>query len=64
MATGSELAKAIEVSTLLEQKGKYAKIISLPCWETLIEQPIAYQKNLFRPYFLNLPTETYEINQR
>lgn len=50
VATGSELAKAIEVSTLLEQKGKYTKIISLPCWETLIEQPADYQKNLFGPY--------------
>ncbi|MBA3537763.1 MAG: hypothetical protein H0T84_14335 [Tatlockia sp.] len=58
VATGSELAKAIEVSTLLDKVGKSTKIISIPCWERLIAQSKSYQESLFMP--LNCPIAIIE----
>lgn len=47
VATGSEVALAIDVANALEQKGKKVRVISMPCWELFEEQDAAYKNSLF-----------------
>jgi transketolase len=46
MATGSELALAIEVADALEKKGKKVRIVSMPCWELFEQQDAAYRREV------------------
>lgn len=48
-ATGSEVALACEVQTLLAEKNLGARVISIPCWERFAEQTEAYKKELDAP---------------
>ncbi len=43
-ATGSEVPMALEVSELLT--GSAVRVVSLPCWELLFEQPVDYLKHV------------------
>lgn len=49
VATGSELALAINVAAELEKLGKDVRVISMPCWEIFEKQDAAYKKSLFGP---------------
>ena len=51
IATGSEVALAIETSKLLEEQGVYAEVISLPSWRRFQDQDEAYQASIMHlPY--------------
>jgi len=43
LATGSEVALAMEAAALLEAEGIAAAVISMPCWELFKQQPAAYR---------------------
>jgi len=49
MASGSEVALAIETAELLEQRGIAANVVSVPCFDLLIEQPKEYIDSIINP---------------
>jgi len=46
MATGSELALALDVALALEKRGKSVRVVSMPCWEIFEEQSEEYRKSV------------------
>jgi len=46
IATGSEVAIAIEARTYLEAAGIRTAVISLPCWELFDQQTLAYRQEI------------------
>jgi transketolase len=44
IATGSELALALEAQTLLEASGVAVRVVSLPSWELFARQPASYRE--------------------
>ena len=46
MATGSEVAIAMEAKALLEAKGLGARVVSMPCWELFAAQDEAYRRRV------------------
>ena len=44
VATGSELATALEAADALKQEGFSIRIVSMPCLERFLAQPESYQK--------------------
>ncbi|CAA6820735.1 MAG: Transketolase (EC [uncultured Thiotrichaceae bacterium] len=46
IATGSELAMAVDAANLLSEKGFKAAVVSMPCWELFEQQPAAYQQKV------------------
>ena len=46
LATGSEVAIAVEARTQLEAQGIGAAVVSLPCWELFDQQPVAYRQQV------------------
>ncbi len=46
MATGSEVAIAMDVAKALEAEGVGADVVSFPCWELFDEQDAAYRADL------------------
>lgn len=44
LATGSEVALALEAQRLLLEEGIPVRVVSLPCWEAFEEQPQAYRE--------------------
>lgn len=46
MATGSEMALALQVATALETKGKAVRVVSMPCIEQFLQQPHSYQESV------------------
>ena len=49
LATGSEVALALEARTLLLERGLHARVVSLPSWEIFDEQPKAYRDDVIPP---------------
>jgi transketolase len=47
VATGSEVALALDVSAELEKLGKSVRVISMPCWEIFEQQPQEYKESIF-----------------
>jgi transketolase len=43
LATGSEVAPALEARQLLAGQGIRAAVVSMPCWELFESQPVAYR---------------------
>jgi len=43
LATGSEVAIAVEARALLQADGIGARVVSMPCWELFEAQPLTYQ---------------------
>ena len=43
LATGSEVAVAVEARDLLANAGIRAAVVSMPCWELFAMQPVAYR---------------------
>jgi transketolase len=46
MATGSEVAIAMDAKKLLEAKGLGARVVSMPCWELFEAQDEAYRRKV------------------
>ena len=46
IATGSEVGLALETATLLESKGKGARVVSLPCWQLFDAQDKNYREEV------------------
>lgn len=47
VATGSELALAVDVAGELEKIGKSVRVISMPCWELFDKQTSEYKDTIF-----------------
>jgi transketolase len=43
IATGSEVALAIDAKNILDGKGVRTRVVSMPCWELFDEQPQSYR---------------------
>ena len=46
LATGSEVAIAMEAKALLEARGLGARVVSMPCWELFAAQDAAYRRRV------------------
>ncbi|RIH81995.1 Transketolase [Calidithermus terrae] len=57
VATGSEVALALEAQSLLAEQGVRARVVSLPCWEAFEAQDPAYRESVLPK---NLPTVSVE----
>jgi transketolase len=49
VATGSEVALALEARALLAREGIGARVVSMPSWELFAAQPDAYRKHVIPP---------------
>jgi transketolase len=49
LATGSEVALALETQKALAEKNVPARVISMPCWEIFAAQPQEYQDQVLPP---------------
>jgi transketolase len=49
IATGSELALAVNAAESLKGEGKSVRVVSLPCWKLFDEQPQAYKDSVLTP---------------
>jgi len=49
LATGSEVAVAIEARELLQKEGVAARVVSMPCWERFEEQEPGYRDAVLPP---------------
>ncbi|MBO0740435.1 MAG: transketolase, partial [Hyphomicrobiaceae bacterium] len=44
LASGSELALAVEARAILAKEGSPAAVVSMPCWELFAAQPVGYRQ--------------------
>ena len=49
IATGSEVALAVQAASLLKQQGMETRVVSMPCWELFEAQPQAYRDQILPP---------------
>jgi transketolase len=49
MASGSEVGLAIETAELLQGRGIAANVVSVPCFDLLLEQPQSYIDSIIKP---------------
>ena len=49
IATGSEVALALEARTRLQAEGIPTAVVSMPCWELFDEQDAAYRAGVLPP---------------
>jgi transketolase len=49
MASGSEVSLAIDVSKELLERGVMANVVSVPCFDLLLEQPQSYIDSIIKP---------------
>ncbi len=49
IATGSEVALAIDAKKILDGKGVRTRVVSMPCWRLFDEQPQAYRDEVLPP---------------
>ncbi|MFN2450516.1 MAG: transketolase [Candidatus Baltobacteraceae bacterium] len=49
IATGSEVALALQAAKLLRGQGIAARVVSMPCWELFAAQPDAYRDDVLPP---------------
>lgn len=49
MASGSEVALALQTAQLLETRGTMANVVSVPCFDLLLEQPQSYIDSIIKP---------------
>ena len=50
LATGSEVHLALQARSLLEAKGIGTRVLSMPSWELLAEQPKSYREEILPPW--------------
>ncbi|HTR54530.1 MAG TPA: transketolase [Kofleriaceae bacterium] len=46
IATGSEVAVALDARTALAKDGVAVRVVSMPCWELFLEQDLAYRESV------------------
>jgi transketolase len=49
VATGSEVALALEAAAVLEDEGSSVRVVSMPCWELFEKQDAAYCREVLPP---------------
>jgi transketolase len=49
LATGSEVSLCLSAQQLLAEKGRRARVVSMPSWELFEEQPAAYHDSVLPP---------------
>ena len=49
IATGSEVALALEAREALQKEGRAVRVVSMPCWELFEEQPEDYRNEVLPP---------------
>jgi transketolase len=49
IATGSEVALAVQAARELEDEGITTRVVSMPCWELFVEQDAAYRRSVLAP---------------
>jgi transketolase len=49
LATGSEVALALQAHQALSDEGIRARVVSMPCWELFEQQPAAYRDEVLPP---------------
>ncbi len=49
IATGSEVALAVDAKKILDGKGARTRVVSMPCWELFDQQPQAYRDEILPP---------------
>ena len=49
LATGSEVALAIDAKKILDARGVSTRVISMPCWELFEKQPQSYKDTVLPP---------------
>ncbi len=49
IATGSEVALAIDAKKILDDKGVATRVVSMPCWELFADQPESYRDDVLPP---------------
>jgi transketolase len=49
IATGSEVALAVEAAKLLAERGTTARVVSMPCWEYFASQDEVYRDSVLPP---------------
>ena len=57
IGTGSEVAVCIDAAALLAEEGISARVVSMPSWELLAEQPESYHQEIFPPGVPRLAVE-------
>jgi len=57
MATGSEVALAMEAHQKLAEQGIAARVVSMPSWELFDAQPLAYRQHVLPPHVPRLAIE-------
>jgi len=57
MATGSEVAIAVDAQKKLENEGIGTRVVSLPCWELFDQQDLAYKTETLGPGTLKIAIE-------
>ncbi|MFY9719001.1 MAG: transketolase [Candidatus Cybelea sp.] len=49
IATGSEVALAVDAKKILQERGIRTRVVSMPCWELFDAQPQAYRDEVLPP---------------
>jgi transketolase len=49
IATGSEVALAVDAKKILQDKGVRVRVVSMPCWELFDAQPQSYKDDVLPP---------------
>ena len=57
LASGSEVAIALEAREILRQRGVEARVVSMPCLDLFTEQPQAYQEDILGPGTIRIAVE-------
>ncbi len=57
IASGSEVAIALEAKAQLAERGIYAAVVSMPCWELFAEQTPHYRDEVLGPGVLRIAIE-------
>jgi len=47
-SSGSEVSICVDAVTVLKKEGIKTRVVSLPCWETFMEQPIDYRLSVLQ----------------
>ena len=58
-SSGSEVSICVDAVSELKKQGIKARVVSLPCWETFMEQPLEYRLSVLRDGHPILYVEPY-----
>jgi transketolase len=57
VATGGEVSLALDVATVLDERGVAARVVSMPSWELFRAQPEDYRRSVLPPEIPRLAIE-------